>query len=416
MQEERQVRCMNLRALLVTGMTLVLVSCGVAQTSDPAVEQTGAVSDIEIADEIHLNAEAVAEAGIRIEHSREIEIVDYLETTGTVAPDESRVVHLRTLGRGIINEVYVRRGDRVLKGQPLVQIDYIELGELVGQYLSQHLENHRNETDLEVARKFWERGVELLQVQAIARKEVELREAEYRKAQAMIERQLAVIENTEEKLHRFGLTEEEIQVLNEQHTGGHRTASYRQIEAPSRGVILEYDVAPGEVVEPTEELMTIADLSRVWVLANVYEKDLGIVTEGQLVEVSTGSYPDRVFQGKLTYVSDVLNPATRSAQVRCVVANPNNLLKLEMFVAVRIPSTQRRSCIAVPAEAIQNIDGEDVVFVSSTDGRFRRVTVETGLEADNWIEVTGIEAGIPVVSTGSFYLKSTLKRSAIGVE
>jgi len=402
--------------LFFTLLVLTSVSCGSFVDSKAPVERLDTLPEPGHSDEIQLTAESIRQAGIRIESSKQVEFVKYLEATGTVSPDESRVVHVRPLARGVVDEVYVRRGDRVRKGQPLVQIDNIELGELVGQYLSQHLQHHRNETELEVARKFWERGVELLEAQAIARKEVELREAQYKNAQAMVDSQLAVIENTEEKLHRFGLTEEDIEKLNADHSGGHRTASHSQLKAPSRGVIIEYNVAPGEVVDPSRELMTLADLSRVWVLANVYEKDLGIVEEGQMVEITTSAYPERVFSGELTYVSDVLEPATRTARVRCEVPNPENLLKLEMFVAVRIPTSLRRIGVAVPKAAIQNIEGKDIVFVVGDAGHFRKVPAKTGLTADDWIEVDDLAAGTSVVSNGSFYLKSTLKRSEIEPE
>ncbi len=402
--------------ILAILVSLALVSCGPTTLTDPPVEQAETPPEVDHSDEVLLTTESIREAEIQIEESKTIELVQFLEATGTVSPDESRVVRVRSLARGVIEEVYVRRGDRVKKGQPLVQIDNIELGELVGQYLSQHLQLHRDETEVEVARKFWERGVELLAAQAIAKKEVELREAQFKNAQAMVDRQRAVIENTEEKLHRFGLTEEDIEILNEEHSGGHRTASHSQLKAPFPGVIIEYSVAPGEVVDPSRELMTLADLSRVWVLANVYEKDLGIVKEGQMVEVTTSPYPGRVFPGKLTYISDVLERATRTARVRCVIPNPEHLLKLEMFVTVQIPSTLRRTGVAVPEAAIQNIDGEDVVFVAGDVGHFRKVSVKTGLAADGWIEVAGLAEGTPVVSSGSFYLKSTLKRSEIEPE
>ncbi len=412
----KDIRRRSLDIFAVMLVSALLQSCSPTPTPEPIVEDSGATSVRGHSDEIRLTTESIRKAEIQIEESKTIELVQILEATGTVSPDESRVVRIRSLARGVIEEVYVRRGDRVKKGEPLVQIDNIELGELVGQYLSQHLQLHRYETEVEVARKFWERGVELLEAQAIAKKEVELREAQFKNAQVMVDRQRAFIENTEEKLHRFGLTEEDIEILNEEHSGGHRTASHSQLKAPFPGVIIEYSVAPGEVVDPSQELMTLADLSRVWVLANVYEKDLGIVKEGQMVEVTTSPYPERVFPGKLTYISDVLERATRTARVRCVIPNPEHLLKLEMFVTVRIPSTLRRTGVAVPEAAIQNIDGEDVVFVAGDVGHFRKVPVKTGLAADGWIEVAGLAEGTPVVSSGSFYLKSTLKRSEIEPE
>ena len=403
-----------IRLFIFTLLTLfVLASCS-GSVAEELLDNNSDIAHIEDhSDIIELTPESIRAAGIQIEQSKRIEIRRFLEATGTVTPDESRLVHVKPLSRGIIEKVYVRRGDRVVAGDPLVQYDNIELGELIGEYISQHLQLHKYETEVEVAKKLWERGAELLEAQAISVKEVELREAQYKNAQATAEGQSAVIENKEEKLHRFGLSDYDIGVLNERHSGGHRTASHSLLKTPISGVIIEYDAAEGEIVEPTRELMTIADLSNVWVLANIYEKDLGLIKEGQRVEVVALSYPQRVFPGELTYIRDVLESETRTARVRCVVPNPESLLKLRMFVAVRIPTTQKQTAIAVPQAAVQNIDGKEVVFIAE-EGHFLPQSIQTGLAAGGWVAVEGLDEGTSVVTNGSFYLKSAFKRFEIG--
>jgi cobalt-zinc-cadmium efflux system membrane fusion protein len=305
----------------------------------------------------------------------------------------------------------------VQQGDPLILYDNIELGDLIGQYLSERAQLQNHLAQLDVARKFHERGVELLRAQAIAEKEVELREAQLKNAQAMVQSRRSENAKTEEKLHRFGLSEEEIIGLeNHQGEGGHRTASHNILRAPFSGAIIGYDVAAGELVEPSRELLTLADVSTVWVLADVYEKDLGRIREGQEVDILSASYPQRTFRGQLTYISDILERETRTARVRCVVSNPSNLLKLEMFVTVRIPTADEKWAVAVPEGAIQNIDDRDVVFAAEGKGRFRKVPVTTGLQTDGWIEVRELEEKTDVVGEGSFYLKTALKRSEIEPE
>jgi len=401
-------------------LALGLLGCGnqaaTGLVDDPAAHasSTDDSSNPEVAE---LTSEQIEKGGIRIEESRKVELQQTLETTGTVTPDESRVAHIRPLAQGVIEKVYVRRGDRVKAGQPLILYDNIELGEVIGQFLSERSQLDKFLADQEVAEKFWQRGVELLEAQAIARKEVELREAQYKDAQAMVESRRSEIARTEEKLHRFGLSEEEIRALDRKESSSHhRTASHNTLRAPFPGVIIGYNVAEGELVEPSREVLTVADVGTVWVLADVYEKDLGRIGEGREVEIVSESYPDRVFRGRLTYISDVLEKETRTVQVRCVVPNPGSLLKLEMFVTVRIPTVEDRSAIAVPEEAVQNIDGRDVVFVAEKPGRFRMTPVTTGLRSGGWIEVTGLEIGAAVVCNGSFYLKTALKRSEIQSE
>ena len=149
------------------------------------------------------------------------------------------------------------------------------------------------------------------------------------------------------------------------------------------------------------------------VQANVYENDLGQIEQGQPVEVTSPAYPGRAFQGRLTYVGDVLDRDTRTVRVRCVVPNPERLLKLGMFVAVRIPSRQKQCGVAVPEAAIQVIEGQDTVFVAQGAGRFLPRQVSRGLSSGGWTIVTGLEEGLTLAAEGSFYLKSILKRESI---
>ena len=366
-------------------------------------------------DAVELTPGSMATADIQIEKSKQVNLQIYLETTGSVSPDETRLAHIRPLSRGIVEQVYVRRGDRVEQGQPLVDYDNIELGELIGEYLSDLALLQKERAQLEVTEKFLERGRELLEAQAIAKKEVELREAEYKKAQAGINRQQAEISKVHEKLHRYGLSDEEIEKME---IGGnstdHRTASHKTLRAPFSGVIIGYDVAEGELVGADRELLTLVDVSSVWVLADVYEKDLGLIQTGQTVDVLTAAYPDRVFRGDLTYISDLLERETRTARVRCIVPNPDGALKLEMFVTVKIPSTRRTLAVAVPESAVQNVEGQNVIFIEEGTGQFHKQVVTTGLNADGWIAIDGLAEGTPVVTQGSFYLKSALQRETIG--
>ncbi len=412
----------TVQRLLLMFIGLGLVACGPGGSAEIGIVRSEAGHDAMARDEpsedvVELSPDQIRMGAIQLEDSRVIRLQEHLSATGAVSPNEARVAHIRPLARGVAEKVFVRRGDRVREGDPLILYDNIELGELIGEYLSQQARLQMYISEQEVARKFWERGVELLEAQAIAKKEVELREAQYRNAKAMVESQRSEIARSEEKLHRFGLTEKEIVALEDPRgSGGHRTATHSTLRAPFSGVIIGYNIAEGELVEPSRELMTLADVGTVWVLADVYEKDLARIREGQDVQIVSESYPGRNFQGRLTYISDVLEKETRTAQVRCVVFNPLNLLKLEMFVSVRIPTTDEKTGVAVPEGALQNLDEQDVVFVMESPGQFRSVPVTTGLKADGWIEVEGLAEGTPVVSKGSFYLKSTLKRSEIQVD
>jgi cobalt-zinc-cadmium efflux system membrane fusion protein len=192
------------------------------------------------------------------------------------------------------------------------------------------------------------------------------------------------------------------------------TASVR---APFAGVVIHADAAPGEFTRPEEELFRIADASQVWIQAEVYEKDLGRVQSGQLASINVDTYPDREFLGKVTYISDVLDPQTRSARVRCEVANPEGLLKLDMFATVRLPTKFRKDGIAVPVEALQQIGARDVVFVRTGPSTFEQRTVRVGKLVQGMAEIiSGLESGNSVVTQGAFHLKSIALGDEIGEE
>lgn len=354
---------------------------------------------------------SVAEAALRSMQTT-------LSVTGVVGPNQARVAHIRPLARGVVHNVFVSFGDRVSPDEPLIEYDNIELGLAISEYLGAQAELDRSHTDLDVKRTILARSREMLEVGAIARTTYDIQEAQYRDAEATVRSHRAVVTKFEEQIHRFGLTDEDLQVLTDEDGRLlHRTSSNSFLRAPFSGVITNYEVAEGELVDPSDELLTITDISSVWVLADVYEKDLAHVRAGQTVDIRVASYTDQVFRGKITYISDVIEPATRTAKVRCVVPNPASKLKLEMFATVEIPTSGAMEILAVPVTAIQQVEGRPVVFLQRARTEFEKRDVETGVEDRGWVEIrSGLSAGDPVVTDGSFYLKSALLRELIGGE
>jgi cobalt-zinc-cadmium efflux system membrane fusion protein len=386
-----------------------------------AVEPEESESDLP-AGVVELSLEAQQSAGVEVVRAASAPLPTTLQVTGAVAPVESRVAHVRPLARGIVERVSVTRGQRVLRNEPLVTLDTIELGERVGEFLSEAAALRQAEAELEVRRRAVERAEALLAIEGIALQELDLRRAELQHAQAAVASRRARLARVEEQLHRFGLTDADIVALRPtgeaDGTAGeswHRVASYNVLRAPFSGVITHAEVAPGELVGPEDELFTIADLSDVWVLADVYEKDIATLRTGREVTILVGAYPDRVFTGRLTHVSDLIDPQTRTVKVRCVVANTDGALKIDMFARIAIPTGDARDVLVVPGDAVQRIDGEPVVFVRQSPTRFERRAVRTGEAAGLLVEiVAGLEPGAAVVSTGSFYLKTALLQERIG--
>ncbi len=410
-----------LALLLVIIVTAVVAGSTVwllVRPSRPAPTQETAAPAAATVGTVTMTPEAQRNAGLQVANAETRRVPSTIDVTGTVTAPDTSVAHVRPLARGLIEQVSVRLGERVRKGQALATYDNIQLGEFVGEYLSARAVLRQSESDLEVKRKVVERGRALITLEAIAQQTLELREAELRTAEAAVARDQASASRIEEQLHRFGLDDGDIrQLAPTDGASPHRVASHAVLRAPFDGVITKYDVAVGEVAEPERELFTVTDLSTVWVLADIYEKDIVKVGSGGEALVRVDAFPDRAFIGKVDYITDLIDPATRTAKARVVVANPDSALKLDMFARVRMPTSENRQAVIVPAAAIQAVDGQSVVFVPKDDTHFARQNVEVGTTAGEFVELrSGLAAGERVVAAGSFYLKTALLRERIGGE
>ncbi|MDP2318990.1 MAG: efflux RND transporter periplasmic adaptor subunit [Acidobacteriota bacterium] len=408
-------------ALAVAALLGALVSGGLVWS---LVGGTGAPAAAE-ADEhsaelppgiVEIPEAAQQNAGVTMAEVQLATLPVHLEVTGAVAPEGSRIAEVRPLARGLITQVSVRLGDRVKAGQALLTYDNIQLGERLGEYFEARAGLRQVESDVAVKQRAVERAEALIGQQAISQQVLDLRRAEYKNALAAVDREKATLDRIDEQIHRFGLTDQDLEKLGpDTPEANHRAATLSTIRAPFDGVITAYDVAVGEIVEPERALVTIANLATVWILADVYEKDLARVPSAADVEVRVVAYADQVFKGRLTYVSDVIDPQSRSAKVRSVVENPDGLLRLDMFARVSIPTKDQQPSLAIPIDAVQQIDGQAAVFIRESATRFRRQNVQLGLQAGNLIEVkAGLKAGDTIVAAGSFYFKTALQRELIG--
>lgn len=197
------------------------------------------------------------------------------------------------------------------------------------------------------------------------------------------------------------------------------TGEMISIVSPISGKIVERAINIGEMADPSSILFTVMNLSDVWVEANVYEKDLSRIKKGQVTQIKVNTYPDKVFSGRITHISDTLDAESRTARIRCAVLNPAGLLKPEMFATVNIITAKRQGAVLIAKSAILDEAGKKIVFVPCMDceedvkakksacGSYDKREVETGPVHDNRIEVlSGINPGEEVVTTGAFQLKT----------
>ena len=388
-----------------TSVALVL-SLALSSCSAPNSKDTAGTSPERDPNLTEIGMEAQKNIGLTVFPAALTQLTEYLHVTGTVQPIDSRIGHVRPLAGGRVQEVLVKEGDRVSNGQPLALLDNIQAGELAAQYLAAQAELQKLRIQEAASARQLERSRSLAEIGATSQKEFELTQAEHNATLEAIKAQQSSLAGLDSKLRRLGLPEADFQ-----------KSSVTIIRSPFAGVVIRAQVAPGEVVDPGMELFSIADLSEVWVQAEVYERDLGRIQIGQTALISVDTYQDEKFSGRVSYISDTLNPQTRTASVRCVVPNKDRRLKLDMFVSVNVPTTFSRKAIAVPTAAVQQIAGKNVVFVRESEQKFRVREVQVGKVVDGQAEiVAGLVGKESVVLQGAYHLKAVLLNKELGEE
>ena len=385
---------------------LAIVGCGRKQqsgTPDPAVQKKAPADQsnaeahpekyIEVADVVELSAEAQRRAGIEVAPVRLGTVQTQIRMTGTVEPVDSRLAQIRPLARGRLLQVFVKVGDRVTANQTLVRFDNIEASELLSQLDAARAELQRVRIQQANAQKQAERSRSLVNIGAVPAKDAEIAEADARGLEEAVRAQQGVIAGIEIRVKRFGVSSME-------------EAGAAAIRALFAGVVTKVDAAPGDVVDSSSTLLSVADLTRVYVEGQVYERDLGKIRLGQPARISVEAYPGQYFQGRVAAIRDVLDPATRTAGVRCEVDNTSGRLKLEMFATLSIPTSEAHSALSVPADSVQTINQRQVVFVRKSELHFEAREVQVIGNGPDVEVVAGLKDGESIVAKGAFQLKS----------
>ena len=323
-------------------------------------------------------------------------LASHLEAMGRVLADPYRQAIVSYPFTARIAEIEARIGDWVDPGEKLLVLQSEEVGEATSAF-------YRAIADHELATANYERETQLYENGVGARKNYASAETELRVAEANLEA-------AEKKLHVLGFTEEAIRALIETHQVNPTVTLF----APIGGKVVTSNAVLGGMVDETTGILTILDPTRLWVEASVYEKDIARVQVGQQVQVTVAAYPEDVFQGTITFISDVLDPETRAITVHTEVPNPDQKLKSGMFADVLIELSQNHGALAVPPEAVLDENGQPMVFVQVAPRRYEPRQVVIGAMESAFLEVVeGLDAGELVVTRGNFQLKSKLKEALL---
>ena len=379
-------------AVLVLAVLWLGLGCG-TKPAPEAVSTEPTTKSEDRTEQITLTPESQKLAEIVVEETGYRALKRTMQFPGTIQTNENRLAHVGPRIAGRIIEVAAGLGNRVEPGEKLAVIDSPDLGRAQSEFLTARAK-------FMVSEKAYERARTLLEGKVIGTGEFQRREGDYLTARAEVQA-------AEDRLHLMGMTEIQVKGLGAEDS----TRSQVAITAPFQGTVIERHATPGEVVEPAKTLFTIADLTTLWGIAEVPEQDIAKVSKGLFVEVSVSSYPGEIFRGKITYVSETIEPSSRTAKTRVDVDNSSGKLKPEMFATFRIILQETEKVLTIPETAVQREEGQPVVFVPKGEGSFEKRTVQIGPEVSGYYPVlSGLKKGEKVVTKGAFVLKSeTLK-------
>jgi len=343
-------------------------------------------------EQLRLNAEEIAAAGIRTEELAEQEISEQLVLTATIRPNQDRIAHVAPRVPGRIVKAAVNLGDAVRAGQTLAVLDSLEVGEAHSAWLQAR-------TAQALAKADFERAEALHNDQIIARKDHLRSHAEYEKSKA-------ALAAAADRLRMLG--------VSPPLSSDGKAVSAFPLTTPFAGTVIEKHAILGELAQPDKALYTVADLSKLWIEANLFEKDLGRVKAGADAVVTVAAYPGEAFQGRLTYIAAMVDKETRTVQARVEVANPDGRLKPEMFATAAIWTGGKGKGLLLPEEAVVLMQGQPTAFVEEHGG-FEPRPVELGEKLRGRVVVkAGLAAGDKVVTAGTYALKARIMKSQLG--
>ncbi|MEW6207842.1 MAG: efflux RND transporter periplasmic adaptor subunit [Acidobacteriota bacterium] len=344
---------------------------------------------------VTITADKLRNAQLKIEEAtlqQSVSAAGGMRATGVVQSNAYKEIPVLPIAGGIVRQVRAELGERVQAGQPLAVIFSTELAEAQTAYLKML-------ADVEEHHQHHRRTIELVEIGAASREELEQATARYKTAQA----ELA---SARQRLLLLGMTEKRIDDLR----SPEKVAPLITVESPASGTVISRSVNVGEVVMEGKELFRVADLSSVWVIGQVYENDFALVRTGTQAAITAPAFPGKTFTGRVSYIDPRVDPATRTAQVRVEVSNPSEMLRLGMFVDVRLGDTppSGSQAVMVPRSAVQSLGAKQVVYVATGEtGVFIQRDVTTGAETNGLVPVySGLTAGERVVTEGSFLLRA----------
>ncbi|MBY0550334.1 MAG: efflux RND transporter periplasmic adaptor subunit [Candidatus Obscuribacterales bacterium] len=358
---------------------------------------------------VKLSPEQLRDIKITTATVKKLQLPDLIDLTGQVEEDPTMTTPVISLVPGRITKVNVQLGDVIRAGDILAEVRSDEVAQIESDLLKEVLETDAqiNETqvDLEVAKAAFDRQTLLFGEGIAARSEMEKARGEYEKTQVELRslqtKKDANISATTERMKLYGVHPHEIQRLISTKT----VDNTFDVVSPRNGIVVDRQVDLAQLIGSEDHLFVVSDLTRVWVVAQLFQRDISRVHKGYPVSMTVEGYADKEFKGRVDYISAAIDPTNRTLPVRATVLNPDLLLKPKMFGRMVVECGQSH-VLAVPAEAVQRTGEVELVYVEDGPRSFKEIRVETGKRVDNFVEIiSGLKSGEQVAVKGSLQLR-----------
>lgn len=345
--------------------------------------------------------------GTTVEQASYEEVKVTEETVGKVGFNEDASTPIYSPYTGRIVELLAKPGDHIAKGAAILIIDSPEVVDAENDYLSGRAAVAKAQGILKQAERVRDRLDRLVKGEAAAPKDLEQASTDVESARNDVKAAEAQVDTARQRILNFGKTEKEVDQLGASRIPDRTT----RVLAPISGTVVTRKAGPGQYVRPDnpDPLFTVADTSTMWLLAGVYESQVALVTVGELVRVKVAALADKEFPARVSYVAPSVDPATRRVAVRCVLQNPNGLLKPEMFASFVFEESTRRA-LMITRKAIVQEGNLNVAWVVLPGNRVARRQVEVGIERAGKVEIkSGVAEGERVIGDGALFLSSFRK-------
>lgn len=380
-----------MKKIYLLSLALALTGC----KTENAVKTTAAAAAPPARDPMTIEAEPHLLAMLKLGRPSTKSVRATLRVAGRVEADETRIARISAPLTGRITEMIATEGQAVRRGQVLATIRSNELSDAQFAYLK--AVSQRQLADRAVAR-----AKQLISAGVIGEAEIQRREAEATQA-------TAEVGALHDQMRVLGMTEEEIAIIER----NRRVDSSMRVQASIDGIVMERKFTNGQMAQSSETMFVLADLSSVWLIADVPEQTAGDLAPGQSVEAEIASMPGHRIHGVLSFVSAIVSPETRTVRARMVLPNPGRRYKPSMLATLQVSEEAEREQV-VPATAIVRENNQDHIFVQQAANRFQMRRVKIGAEfgADRVLE-DGLRAGENIVLDGAFHLNNQRRLLAV---